>query len=121
MKIMDVVNTCGEHVQVDFDGKSIVSYSNRKAKIYYAAYMIENKKRTEPTVFCISGTVGSIEERMDTLNNIVRLAYYRGLNNDLSADPERKAWKMLVDEVTKNQDKYFDEYGDWKEKYVVVG
>ena len=58
---------------------------------------------------------------MDTLNNIVRLAYYRGLNNDLSADPERKAWEMLVDEVTKNQDKYFDEYGDWKEKYVVVG
>lgn len=121
MKIMDIVNTCGEHVQVDFDRKSVISYSNKEAKIYCAAYAIENGKHTEPTVFCISGTVDNIEERMNTLNNIVRLAYYRGLNNDLSADPERKAWKMLVEEVEKNQDKYFDEYGDWKEKFIVVG
>lgn len=121
MKIIDVVNTCGKNVQVDFDRKSIISYSNREAKVYYAAYMIENGKHTEPTVFCISGTVDSIEERIDTLNNIVRLAYYRGLNNDISTDPERKAWKMLVDEITKNKDKYFDEYGDWKEQYIVVG
>lgn len=121
MKIMDVVNTCGKNVQIDFDRKSIISYSNRECKVYYAAHVVENGKYTEPTVFCISGTVENIEERIDTLNNIVRLAYYRRLNNDLSADPERKVWKMLVDEVTKNQDKYFDEYGDWKEKYVVVG
>ena len=117
MKIMNVVNTCGDRVQVDFDRKSMVSYSNRECKVYYAAHMIENGKYTEPTVFCISGTL----ERIDTLNNMVRLAYYRGLNNDLSADPERKAWKMLIDEVTENRDKYFDEYGDWKEEYIIIG
>ena len=117
MKIVNVVNTCGDRVQVDFDKKSIISYSNRECKIYYAAHVVENGKYTEPTVFCISGTVDSIEERIDTLNNMVRLAYYRGLNNDLSADPE----KMLVDEVTKNQDKYFDKYGDWKEEYIIIG
>lgn len=121
MKIMNVVNTCGDRVQVDFDRKSIISYSNRECKVYYAAHVVENGKYIEPTVFCISGTVDSVEERIDTLNNMVRLAYYRGLNNDLSADPERKAWKMLVDEATKNQDKYFDEYGDWKEEYIIIG
>lgn len=121
MKIMNVVNTCGDRVQVDFDRKSMFSYSNRECKVYYAAHVVENGKYTEPTVFCISGTVDSVEERIDTLNNMVRLAYYRGLNNDLSADSERKAWKMLVEEVTENQDKYFDEYGDWKEEYIIIG
>ena len=121
MKIVNVVNTCGEHVQIDFDRKSIISYSNRECKVYYAAHVVENEKYTEPTVFCIFGTVENIEERIYTLNNMVRLAYYRGLNNDLSADPERKAWKMLVDEVTKNKDKYFDEYGDWIEEYIIIG
>lgn len=118
MKEMNVIDEYGNMVSVDSETKSLFSYSNKEAKITYVGEIIENgeKEFGNVTRFCVSGTVDDIESRLYTWNNIPRLVYDEWV---LKYNQDDMYWNALVQYIKDNKDKYFDEHGDWKEKYIV--
>lgn len=118
MKEMNVIDEYGNMVSVDNETKSLFSYSNKEAKITYVGEVIENgeKEFGNVTRFCVSGRVDDIESRLNTWNNIPRLVYDEWT---LKYKHEDMYWNTLVQYIEDNKEKYFDEHGDWKEKYTV--
>lgn len=118
MKEMNVVDEYGNSVSVDMETKSIFTYSNKESRVTYVAEVIENGKKEfgNVTRFCVSGKVDDVESRLNTWNNIPRLIYDEWT---LKYKHDDLYWNALVKYIKENQSKYFDEYGDWKEKYIV--
>lgn len=61
-----------------------------------------------------------VEEKLSTYNNAVRLAYAKVVNFVVSEnDPDHEIWNGIVEYVKYNQEKFFDENGDWKDHTTV--
>lgn len=116
-----VVDVYGRDVIVDVDEQKLSSYNNKAHKIMYTANVIKDGKKSEFfTDYMTDGDVVDVVERLKTWNNKILLAYSYLVNFEASKyDPDREKWNAVIDYVKKNQEKFFDKYGDWKKDFEV--
>ncbi len=110
----------GKEVIVDTDKAAVYSYSNRQRRIVKSAEIYENG---EPsgfyTTYIEEGTVDSVRDRLSTWDNALKLAYAHGEDFDSTNDPDGSKYDSFIRSIEENQDKYFDEYGDFLPAYTV--
>lgn len=121
MKAVLVTNEFNQTVMINEDNQKLYSYSNKNETITYNAEIVEGGELSGHwTNYTIQGRVDDIEERMNTWNSSLKLAYASKVNFAASEnDPDGSIWKSLVEYVKENQDKFFDEHGDFLKKALI--
>ncbi len=110
----------GEEVIVDTDKAAVYSYSNRQRRIVKSAEIYEDGRPSGFfTTYIEVGTVGNIRDRLSTWDNALKLAYAHGADFDSTDDPDGSKYDAFIRSIEENQDKYFDEYGDFLPAYTV--
>ncbi|MBW3350713.1 hypothetical protein [Limosilactobacillus reuteri] len=117
IKVTDLLTK--QEVIVDDSKKKMTDFSNKNGLIYYSAP--EANTEVEHWVdYKVNGRVDDVEEKLSTYNNAVRLAYAKVVNFAANEnDPDHEIWNGIVEYVKHNQEKFFDENGDWKDNTTV--
>ena len=118
MKKIEVTDTYGEKRIVDEDTRKLYTYNNKKKK---ATYTVKEVGSDFWCDYILDEEVTDIEAKMKVWNSRILLAYARNVKyNSNKYDPDNEIWDDLVKHVKENEDRYFDEYGDYKENYIVT-
>lgn len=116
-KVVDLLTR--QEVVVDDSKKKMTDFSNKDGVVYYSAPEV-NSESEHWVDYKINGHVDDVEEKLSTYNNAVHLAYAKVVNFVASEnDPDREIWNGIVEYVKHNQEKFFDENGDWKDNTTV--
>lgn len=70
--------------------------------------------------FIEKGTVNNIEDKLKVWNSKLLLVYAKSIGFDWEKnDSDRAIWKKFVENVSKNEDKFFTKEGDYRKKFLV--
>lgn len=118
-KIIDVYD---REMTINESNQKLHAFNNEKNEIIYTAQIIENGELTQFwTDYKENGTIDSIEQKMNFWGNPLKAHYATMVDYDSTKnDPDKRLWKEIIKFVEENQEKYFDEFGDWKEKIVAI-
>lgn len=116
MMIRKVTDIYGRELEVDESSRKLRGYCNWQGRLTYNAEIVENGEHTGfYTDYIVSGKADDVEERISVWNSKVKSVYAKAVGFAASEnDPDRKIWKSVVQYVSKNKRKFFDEYGDLK-------
>lgn len=119
--IKEVVNIYGEKVMIDTDGQKVYSYNNAKKVIRYVAKRVDSDCDFDSyTDYREEGVVTDLETRIRIFGSRLIETYARSVGYNASDnDPDRKIWKSFVKFVEKNESKFFDENGDYRDKFLI--
>ena len=121
MNTKQVKDEYGRLVVVDLDSKKLYDYDNKARKITYGARIVKNGQATMFwAYFEERGTVDSIEERLETWNNTVKLAYALTVGDAGKNDPDGAIYKKLVERVKENASDYFTKDGNFRKRCTVT-
>lgn len=121
MLLKKVTNVYGEEVVVDHDAKKLYAFSNKDKKVNYTVPIYENGKKTMFfTNFVETGTIDSIEDKLNVWNSRLKLLYLKKIGFDPeNNDPDGTVWKKFVDFVKENEDRFFTKKGDFRKKFLI--
>lgn len=117
--VLTVTNEYGEKVQIDTGTQKLYDYSNKNRKIVYNAKIVENGKNTGFfTNYEADGTVDDIQERLKKWNNKLNFLYSAAISFDKPKnDNDGKIFKRFIEIIENNQNLFFDENGDFLDKF----
>lgn len=121
MKIKNIINEFGRKVQIDELTRKLYKYNNENETISYNAEIVENGKKTgQWTNYTEKGRIDSIEERLKVWNNKIMFLYsaFVGFNSPKN-DPKGEKYNKVLEFVKLNPEKFFDENGDFHEKFLI--
>lgn len=116
MNIVKVTDVYDRELEVDMDTKKMTDYDNGKKKITYNVEIVEDGKGIDFwTDIVVDGTVDTIEERLKTWNNVVRIDYAFMVDGKASQnDPDGELWNRIVKMVKDNPERFFTKNGNWR-------
>ncbi len=119
--IKEVTNIYGEKKTIDTDGQKVHAYNNKECWIEYNAKEVDDSCEIQfYTDYREEGTVKDLETRIKVFGSRLMGAYARMVGyNSSDNDPDKKIWKKFVDYVKRNEEKFFDEYGDYKKDFLI--
>ena len=117
----NIIDEFGRSLVVDESQKKLYTFNNRENRITWAAPIFEDGK---PTVFWTNynetGTIEDIEKKLSVWNNKLLLKYSQFVDFDAQKnDPDRVFYKKFINWVKKNEERFFDEYGDFKKNIII--
>lgn len=72
------------------------------------------------TNFVETGTIDSIEDKLNVWNSRLKLLYLKKIGFDPeNNDPDGTVWKKFVDFVKENEDRFFTKKGDFRKKFLI--
>ena len=114
-EIKTVVDLYENTVDVLISKKILIAYDNADKLILYSCPLASD--RESYTDFVEEGIVHSIDERIKSQLNPVRVRYAEAMHYRASEnDPDKAVWNKVVDIVKSNPDKYFFKNGNWRRK-----
>lgn len=121
MLLKKVINVYGEEVVIDYESKKLYSFSNRDKKVNYTVPIYEDGEKTMFfTNFVETGTIDSIEDKLNVWNSRLKLLYLKKIGFDPEKnDPDKTIWKKFVDFVKENEDRFFTKKGDFRKKFLI--
>lgn len=107
---------------IDTDRQSVDSYNNAKKMIRYNAKIVDPDCDIDfYTDYREEGIVTDLETRIDIFGSRLMETYARSVEYNASKnDPDKKMWKSFVKFVEENESKFFDENGDYREKFLIT-
>ena len=122
MDVRAVIDELGRQVDIDYDTKRLYDYDNDLRRVIWKAKIAkEDESESESYVtFVEDGTVDSIEQRMSKWNNFLAVMYAEAVRFDpIVNDPNKKIFKIFVEMVKLEEDKYFTKSGNLRKKYCM--
>lgn len=121
MNTKKVTSTDGREVDVNYDSRKLYDYSNKREVIVYSAPIVEEGKETIFWAeFEETGIIDNIKERLQTWNNVVKLAYAKAMDYNASEnDPKHEVWDNFVKLIESHPEYCFDESGDFLENFTI--
>lgn len=114
-EIKTVIDRYGNTVDVLIGNKKLIAYDNAKKIIIYSCPLASN--RESYTDFIEKGIVYSIDERIKSQFNPVRMRYAEAMDYKASDnDPDKAIWNKVVEIVKSNPSKYFYKNGNWRKR-----
>ena len=114
-EVKTVVNRYGKTVDIIISEKKLIAYDNADKLILYSCPLASD--RESYTDFVEEGIVHSIDERIKSQLNPVRVRYAEAMHYRASEnDPDKAVWNKVVETVKSNPDKYFFKNGNWRRK-----
>ena len=119
--IKEVIDIYGRKVMIETDGQKVYAYNNAKHTIQYNAKIVQDDSDYEFwTDYKENGIVTDLETRIEVFGSRLDEIYASSVGyNATENDPNKKIWKQFVEFVRKNEDKYFDENGDYRDKFLI--
>lgn len=118
--IKEVTNIYGKKVKIETDGQKVYSYDNKKRRVQYNAKWVDSASGYSWTDYVEEGTVEDLETRISVFGSRLEEIYARTVGyNATDNDPDQKIWNKFVDYVKRNEEKFFDEYGDYKKDFII--
>lgn len=116
-----VIDEFGNEVIINDDLKVLYTYNNSKKELVWSAPIYENGKRTPFSADFIEHDVcNDLELKIKVWNSKLNFAYSQMVGFNASEnDPEQTLWKRFVEIVRSNEDKFFDENGDYRKESLV--
>lgn len=116
MKEIEVLDVYGDKVCVDESARKLLSFDNKTRRIMWSAPVCENGEQGWAwTDYVEDGVIEDIDLKMTAHMNPAKTAYAYLVNFDSSKyDPDNKVWNKIVEYVKTQQEKYFDEYGNFR-------
>ena len=114
-EVKTVVNRYGKTVDILISEKKLIAYDNARKLIIYSCPLASD--RESYTDFVEEGIVYSIDDRIKSQLNPVRVRYAEAMHYRASEnDPDKAVWNKVVETVKSNPDKYFFKNGNWRRK-----
>lgn len=116
VKPQKVTDVYGRKVTIDANKRKMTDFDNNKREIIYNAPIIDKgSKVTFYTDYKANGTINDVEEKLNTYNNPVRIAYavLTGFASEKN-DPDKKIWKKIVQYAREHEDELFTKSGNWR-------
>ena len=120
--IKEVIDIYGRKVMIETDGQKVYAYNNAKHTIQYNAKIVQDDSDYEFwTDYKENGIVTDLETRIKVFGSRLIATYARSVGyNSSENDPDKKIWKSFVKFVSENENKFFDENGDYREEFMIT-
>lgn len=121
MSIKKVIDEFNREVEIDENTRKLYSFSNKNKKIVYNAEIIKDGKNSGFwTNYTESGTVDSLEEKLNAWNNRLLFLYSSTVGFYASKnDPDKSIYNSFLEVVKENEDKFFTKSGDFRKKFLI--
>lgn len=119
--IKEVINVYGEEKIIDTDGQKVCAYNNKEGWVEYNAKVVDDTTDIQfYTDYRDEGTLDNIELKIRVFGSRLMSMYARTVGyNATDNDPDKKIWNQFVDYVKRNENKFFDEYGDYRKDFLI--